>query len=214
MNIYDIFGTCYKDYTKDVGLRSLQEGIINPKKKAYWTAADYMPWRFKGKPGRLGELPPCTFGGPIIEYLNSTEVMKQLNIPLDIPRYPGSYNQWDLCRSEDDGFFYESGKQASQWIYEAMMGKYRILKYSGDTDAAVPTTGTKWWIDELKLNILDDWRPWLVNDDDNGKILGGYLVEYEGLTLGTVHGAGHMAPQFKPRETHHLIYNWLSQDPI
>ena len=96
-----------------------------------------------------------------------------------------------------------------------MIGKgYRFLKYSGDTDAAVPTTGTKWWIDELNLNILEDWRPYLVDDNDGGRILGGYIVEYEGLTLGTVHGAGHMAPQFKPVETSHLIFNWLFQKPI
>jgi len=96
-----------------------------------------------------------------------------------------------------------------------MMNKYRFLKYSGDTDAAVPTTGTRWWIDSLNLNIFEDWRPYLVTDESGqGKILGGYVVEYDGLTLGTIHGAGHMAPQFKPRETYHLIFNWLFQDPI
>ena len=143
------------------------------------------------------------------------EVMKALNIPENIPRSENTTYQWDLCRNEDDGFMYDSGMQASQWIYEAMMGKYRILKYSGDTDAAVPTTGTKWWIDQLNLEVLEDWRPYLVeNESGMGKTMGGYIREYKGITLGTIHGAGHMAPQFKPRETYHLIFNWLFQRPI
>jgi hypothetical protein len=80
LNIYDIFGTCFKPENKtDVGLRSEQEGEIPPRKRSYWTPADYLPWRFKGtQPGKkdnLGELPPCTFGGPIIDYLSSNEVM-------------------------------------------------------------------------------------------------------------------------------------------
>lgn len=96
-----------------------------------------------------------------------------------------------------------------------MKGKYRILKYSGDTDGAVPTTGTRWWIDELNLEVLEDWRPYLVeNESGMGKTMGGYIREYRGITLGTIHGAGHMAPQFKPRETYHLIFNWLFQRPI
>lgn len=96
-----------------------------------------------------------------------------------------------------------------------MKGKYRFLKYSGDTDAAVPTTGTRWWIDSLNLDILADWRPYLVeNESGEGKTMGGYIIEYRGLTLGTIHGAGHMAPQFKPMETYHLIFNWLKQRAI
>lgn len=163
----------------------------------------------------LGELPPCTFGTPIIQYLNRQDVKDALNIPANIPKYNDSSLDWDLCRNEYDGFFYDSGKQASQWIYEALMGKYRILKFSGDIDAAVPTTGTRWWIDELNLEILEDWRPYLVeNESGMGKTMGGYIREYKGLTFGTVHGAGHMAPQFKPKETYHLISNWLKQTPI
>lgn len=140
--------------------------------------------------------------------------MNAFNIPLNINRTEGT-KQWDLCRSEDDEFYYESGLEASQWIWEKLKGKYRFLKYSGDTDAAVPTTGTRWWIDSLNLDILEDWRYYLVeNDSGAGKSLGGYIIEYRGLTLGTIHGAGHMAPQFKPKETYHLIFNWLFQKTI
>ena len=86
-----------------------------------------------------------------------------------------------------------------------------MLKFSGDTDGAVPTTGTIKWIDSLNRNIVSDWRPYHV---DGRKSPAGYVIEYDGLTLGTVHGSGHMAPQFRPKETYHLIFNWLHNDPI
>ena len=47
-----------------------------------------------------------------------------------------------------------------------------------------------------------------------GQIVG-YVEERENwFTFGSVHGAGHMAPQYKPPETYHLVFNWLKQTPI
>ena len=88
-----------------------------------------------------------------------------------------------------------------------------MLKYSGDTDGAVPLTGTMRWIDALNRTILEPWRPYFTTNS-TGTFLGGYIEEYEGLTLGTVHGAGHMAPQFRPEATYHLIFNWLNGQKI
>lgn len=42
----------------------------------------------------------------------------------------------------------------------------------------------------------------------NGQV-GGYVEARNNFTFGTVHGAGHMAPQFKRPETYHLIFNWI-----
>jgi len=106
MNIYDIFGTCYHYTVSD--LKSSSEGSVE---KPYWTADDYLPWRKNKnvKNGNLKELPPCTFGTPIIEYLNRQDVMKALNIPDNIPRANNTKYQWDLCRNAvDDEFYYES----------------------------------------------------------------------------------------------------------
>jgi len=48
---------------------------IKAYKKEY-TAADYTPFLYKGKSDKkhLKDLPPCTFGNPIITYLNSAAV--------------------------------------------------------------------------------------------------------------------------------------------
>jgi len=34
----------------------------------------------------------------------------------------------------------------SLWIYKKLKNKYRILKFSGDVDAVVPTLGSMRWI--------------------------------------------------------------------
>jgi len=38
-----------------------------------------------------------------------------------------------------------------------------MLKFSGDTDGAVPTTGTIKWIDSMNRPIISDWRPFHVD---------------------------------------------------
>jgi len=62
---------------------------------------------------KLKDLPPCTFGAPIIEYLSNDDVMDALHIPKDAPRAPGTKNKWDLCRGPSDGFNYEINAKAS-----------------------------------------------------------------------------------------------------
>lgn len=86
----------------------------------------------------MKEVPPCVYGQPVIDYFNKPEVRKSLNI-LD------SAASWDLCRSATDkpvGFDYTPNKAGSIDVYTQLKGKYRILKFSGDTDGAVPTQGT------------------------------------------------------------------------
>lgn len=101
----------------------------------------------------LKSLPPCTFGSPIIEYLNNEEVRSKLHIPDDI-------QDWDLCL---DGINYTRGAEGSQWIYEKLVDKYRILKFSGDTDGAVPTHGTQGWIQDANWPVTSSMRPFHVN---------------------------------------------------
>lgn len=113
-----------------------------------------------------------------------------------------------------DGIDYTVLPVGSQWIWESLKGQYRMLKYSGDTDGAVPLIGTRNWINSLGRDIIETWRPFYVADSNTTQHLAGYIEVYDGLTLGTVHGAGHMTPQYKPAESYHLIFNWLKNLPI
>jgi hypothetical protein len=43
----------------------------------------------------------------------------------------------------------------------------------------------------------------------------GYVERYDGgLTFATVHGAGHMAPQWKRQETYHAVFNFINNIPL
>ena len=150
----------------------------------------------------LTELPPCTWGTGLLNWMNLADTRKAMHIP--------DYVQaWDLCQSSPT-WSYESQPEGSQWIYEELMGKIRMLHFSGDTDGAVPTLGTQNWIASTDWEVSKAWTPYFVDAQ-----VAGYTEEYEdGFTFGTVHGAGHMAPQFKPPQTYHLVINWIRGNDI
>ena len=67
--------------------------------------------------------------------------------------------EWELCSD----ISYRRLMKGSIDIYRELKGLYKILKYSGDTDGAVPTVGTQNWIAELDWKISEHWRPYYVN---------------------------------------------------
>jgi len=116
-------------------------------------------------------LPPCTWGNPLIQYLNDATVRTALHIP-------DSIQAWDLCTEE---IFYIVEPQGSQWIYEqlAAKGKYKMLHFSGDTDGAVATIGTQNWISTLNWDVHTDWTPYNYhNETMNHDELAGYYEVY------------------------------------
>ncbi|THU54704.1 hypothetical protein C4D60_Mb10t27950 [Musa balbisiana] len=80
---------------------------------------------------------------------------------------------------------------------------------SGDTDAVVPLTATRYSIDALRLRTLEKWYPWY----DHGKV-GGWSQIYKGLTFVTVTGAGHEVPLHRPRQALILFEHFLKNKPM
>jgi len=80
---------------------------------------------------------------------------------------PDNVQAWDLCTNSIE---YNEQQRGSQWVYEKLKGQYRILKYSGDTDGAVPTYGTLQWINELNWNITEKYRPYFLDGQVAGYI--------------------------------------------
>lgn len=77
----------------------------------------------------------------------------------------------------------------------------RIWFYSGDTDGAVPFTGTIKWLKKLNMDITEPYRRWVVNGQTSG-----YVQAYDSMVYLTVLGTGHMAPQWK-REQVFVMFN-------
>lgn len=85
-----------------------------------------------------------------------------------------------------------------------------MLKYSGDKDGVVPTSGTLNWINSLDRTEVAAWKAW---KDADGEVAG-YYWQLDGLDFSTVHGAGHMVPMDKSQAAFQLIFNWLENKPI
>ncbi|KAH9321432.1 hypothetical protein KI387_016071, partial [Taxus chinensis] len=81
---------------------------------------------------------------------------------------------------------------------------------SGDVDAVVPVTGTRYSVNALKLPIETAWYPWMNGDLD----VGGYAVIYKGLTFATVRGAGHQVPSYQPSRALTMTKFFLAGKPL
>ncbi|CAD6226954.1 unnamed protein product [Miscanthus lutarioriparius] len=95
-------------------------------------------------------------------------------------------------------------------IYKELIAAgLRIWVFSGDTDAVIPLTSTRYSIDALGLPTTTSWYPWY-----DKKQVGGWSQVYEGLTLVTVRGAGHEVPLHRPQQALILFQQFLKGEPM
>lgn len=137
-------------------------------------------------------------------YLNRADVRAALNIPTWVQGYSECNNPMYPT--------YQAFREGSIWIYNILKGytsNYKLLHYSGDTDGAVATLGTRRWIAQQGWNVTNAWRPWTTNGD-----LSGYLEDYGTFTFATIHGVGHMAPQWKRQDVTDLISKYIHNEII
>lgn len=79
------------------------------------------------------------------DYMNREDVRAAFHIPTTV-------QGWEMCSSRLD---YHEQDEASFWIYGVLKNKYRMMFYSGDTDGAVTTYGSKRWIKDLAWGVKD-----------------------------------------------------------
>ncbi|KAK1693969.1 hypothetical protein QYE76_010666 [Lolium multiflorum] len=95
-------------------------------------------------------------------------------------------------------------------IYKELIGAgLRIWVLSGDTDAVVPLTATRYSIGALGLPTTISWHPWYDVQE-----VGGWSHVYKGLTLVTVRGAGHEVPLHRPRQALIIFEHFLKGMPM
>ena len=74
--------------------------------------------------------------------------------------------------------------------YVARNTKLRTLIYNGDTDPALNTFASEWWVTKLGLEVKEKWSPWTL--DGKAKVVG-YVTRYvDDFDYLTVRGSGHM----------------------
>ncbi|EPS59460.1 hypothetical protein M569_15347, partial [Genlisea aurea] len=138
-------------------------------------------------------------------YYNRADVQKSLhaNISGRIPY------KWTAC-SETLNRNWNDTESSILPIYKQLIdARVRIWLFSGDVDAVVPVTATRYSIARLKLETGISWYPWYVDSQ-----VGGWTEVYKGMTFATVRGAGHEVPVFKPRAALQLLTSFLKGEPL
>ena len=93
---------------------------------------EYTPWA-----QHIQESPDHPLlGSYMTDYVNRYDVRKALHIP-------DSIQAWSQCNNDFQNYYHYQ-YEGSEWIYKILMNyDYKILFFSGDTDGAVPTYGTR-----------------------------------------------------------------------
>ncbi|KAI4326110.1 hypothetical protein MLD38_031454 [Melastoma candidum] len=115
---------------------------------------------------------------------------------------------WIRC-NRSLSYIHDVTSTVSQHRYLNHRGS-RALIYSGDQDMVIPYLGTQSWIESMDLPVVEEWRPWKVDDE-----VAGYVRSYENhLTFATVKGGGHTAPEYLPKSCFLMFRRWISGESI
>jgi carboxypeptidase C (cathepsin A) len=128
-------------------------------------------------------------GEAIADYFNKKSLKALLHI--NDSKYLNNNSSWESCNGNINSQWHIQN-EASLWIYRVFyhQSDIKMLFFSGDTDGAVPTLGTRKWIEKLNWEVKKPWTPWV----HEGEVQG-YIEHYRGhFDFATVKGVGHMAP--------------------
>ncbi|XP_044509214.1 serine carboxypeptidase-like 7 [Mangifera indica] len=156
---------------------------------------------------KLPELKCREFGYALsYKYMNDKSVQKALNVR------EGTVKNWARCLKVFPTYT-ENINSTVDYHKNLSNTGMRALIYSGDHDISVPYLATLTWIRLLDVPIFDEWRPWYVD----GQVAGyqtKYMNDYYRLTYVTLKGAGHTAPEFKPKQALAMVDRFFARYPI
>ncbi|PHT51157.1 Serine carboxypeptidase 24 [Capsicum baccatum] len=147
----------------------------------------------------ISEVDPC-LPSYIQSYFNVPEVQKAMHANVTNLPYP-----WESCNSTLNLSWKDRPLTVLPLLHQLMKSGLRIWLYSGDMDVVVPVTDTRYAIKKLKLPVKTAWHPWYLQGE-----VGGYVEEYENLTLLTIRGAGHFVPTYQPNRALAFFSHFLS----
>eukprot|EP01138_Halocafeteria_seosinensis_P013962 gb/GECG01014257.1/.p1 GENE.gb/GECG01014257.1/~~gb/GECG01014257.1/.p1 ORF type:complete len:508 (+),score=49.11 gb/GECG01014257.1/:1-1524(+) len=154
-----------------------------------------------GADGGSKNYDPC-ISNKVSKYLNRQDVQDAIHA-----RNLG--RPWRDCSNIVD-YSRESLLSSMLPVYRDLLkANIQMMVYSGDVDAIVPITGTRAWLEVLDLPVKSGWRSYTVDGQ-----VGGYTLEYEGLTFTSVRNAGHMVPYMQQSRALHIFTQFLKNEPM
>ena len=175
------------------------------------------------------------------QYLQRDDVKAALHVEASpATAWPGPPEKWSYTSSYDAcNAAAAPGSPSMVDFYREIAPKLRkTVVFNGDTDPCVSYEGTRDAIYSVGFAEVDggSYRPWFFNataasyqvlwEKDNlfgpdltlrgaGVQFGGHVVNFEhNLSFATVHGSGHMVPQFRPRASLHMIEKLVALAPL
>jgi len=171
------------------------------------------------------------------QWMNSPEVKKALHLESSpAAQWPGPSEGWKYtssyaaCNADAP-----EGTESMIDFYRRIAPKLdTTIVFNGDVDPCVSYEGTRVAIQKIGFAVLAGgaYRPWFFDKKgasietfmekpslfgpdlelrDAGAQFGGHVVDYENsLSFATVHGSGHMVPQFRPQAAEMLLHRLLS----
>lgn len=115
-------------------------------------------------------------------YLNQPDVQQAIH---------ANPTTWDMYGQ----IWYRNESALIMPLYQRFLAEtnWRILIFSGDVDSAVPYLGTQRWITCLQAPLVKDWQNWYFES----QVAGAYTT-YQGISLLSIKGCGHMVPYYCP----------------
>ena len=199
INIYDIYRDCYPPDSVNLTEKEIQDNkrfalFTNPLYHSVKSENTFLNSFISQK---LRDDPPCADVSGLTSLLNIPEFQDLLHV---------DRTEYSIC-NDTVNETYQWDPRFSFYLYpELLRNNLRILKYSGDTDAAVPFTGTRQWVKKLNLPLIKEYHAWFAY---NSREIAGFVEKYDGLIFATVKGVGHMVPQWKRKESLYLFNQFL-----
>jgi len=148
-------------------------------------------------------------------YLSRKDVQAAVHAEPGGPTWTGN---WSACSDAVSAAYSQTDVAAPMMpIYTRLIDAgVRMMIMSGDDDAVCATFGTQQFIWDLNLTVKQQWAPWTMASGPGcpeGPAclqVSGYRVSFAGLSLVTVHGAGHLVPATRPTQGLHVLQQFLS----
>ena len=156
---------------------------------------------------------PCTADWAS-KYLSRKDVQAALSATPGGPTWKGN---WSACANLD--YSQEDVAAPMMPVYRRLLAakpRPHMAIMSGDDDSVCATLGTQQFIWDLNRTVLSPWQPWYMRDGpdcpggDACKQVAGYNVRFDGISLVTVHGAGHLVPATRPEQGLEVLRRYLA----
>ncbi|XP_066365960.1 serine carboxypeptidase-like 26 [Miscanthus floridulus] len=148
---------------------------------------------------------PC-YSSYAEDYFNKKEVQKVFHANVVSGSLPV---KWHVCSDPILNSYNFSVFSVLPIYSKLIKAGLRVWLYSGDADGRVPVIGSRYCVEALKLPMKTQWQPWYLD-----KQVAGRFVEYYGMSMVTVRGAGHLVPLNKPAEGLTLINTFLRGEQL